>query len=336
MDMQKLLSIKRIILGLLLIGLLVLGGSCRSHANGEHEQVRILILHSYHIEYEWTQTIDDGISSVLDGKGYIIKKIFMDTKRHSCEAFKTMAGQNALAVIQEFKPQILLAVDDNAQEYCARFLVNRPDIAIVFCGVNADITTYNYPGTNATGVIERPYVRESIEILKKLTPNIRSISVLTDKGNTSDGFVRYLKDQNIPIQIDKIQIVATFAEWKSAITHLQSDAIMIYTYHTLMEQDVNVPPQTVMQWTNQHLNKPSIGFFNFAVQDGILLGNAESGFEHGQLAAQKVIEIIQGKKTTEITVTKAEKRLILVNGKTAARLGIDITPLRTIADKIFE
>ncbi len=309
---------------------------CGSSDPRKHEKPRILIVHSYHLEYPWTHAIDDGIMSVLGTKGYTIQKVFMDTKRNTEESFKIAAGKKALAIVKKFKPDIVLATDDNAQEYCAQFLVNKTNLSIVFCGLNEEISKYHYPGNNATGVTEQPLIRSSLDFLKKLALNIRSFTILTDKGNTSEGFVAYFKKQKLPVQIDQIVITESFDHWKDVVKKLRSDALIIYTYHTIHDKGKYVEPTTVMEWTTQHLKKPSVGFFDFSIAGGVLLGDVESGFEHGQLAGQRAIEILDGKKTTELPVVEACRGMFLINAKTAAKLGIDISSLRNIADKIYE
>lgn len=328
------MRIKLRIAAVLMLFLCITG--CSSRGEKFSHQARILIVHSYHIEYPWTHSIDDGIMHVLNGKGYTIRKFFMDTKRNDSKSFKINQGKRVLDTMRNFKPQVIITSDDDAQEYVGKQLVNNSFVSVVFCGVNSAISLYNYPANNVTGVCERAFIRSSLELLKKVVPNVSSFTILSEAGNTSQGFIDYLNELNLPIQIDNIVLTHDFHRWKDVILSLKSDALIIYMYYNIKEHGKLVNPDDVLSWTIRNLKKPSIGFADFGIEGGILLGRTESGFEQGELAAQKVVEIIQGKNASEIPIDYGHKGLILINRKTAAKLGIDISPLKSIADRIID
>jgi len=54
------------------------------------------------------------------------------------------------------EPDVLIAVDDNAQKYAAKYFVNHPRIKIVFSGINGSVQPYGYDtANNVTGILER-------------------------------------------------------------------------------------------------------------------------------------------------------------------------------------
>ncbi len=317
--------------------LLMLGSfiNCGSVLPQTEREARILVIHSYHIEFDWTQTIDEGIMEVLRNKGYRIMKYFMDTKRHTDEPFIRQASQHALDLVKSFKPNVVIASDDNVQKYVGRFLVNRPDVSVVFCGVNDNPIRYGYPGHNVTGIRELPMLRSSLNLLKMVCPQVKSFTVFSSKGATSNGFIHYLKTLNLDIQVDDIVATDSFSQWKTAWLKIKSDAVITYEYHNLQENGQPVDPDIVLRWTVAHMNKPVIGFFAGDIQEGFLLGQVQSGFEQGELAAKKAIEILKGKKAGEIPITIARGGLVVINANTACRMGIDISPIENIADEIF-
>lgn len=315
---------------LLLTSLFTCGPAGESHG----KKAKILVLHSYHIEYLWTRSIDDGIMETLGDKGFIVKKIFMDTKRNTGEAFKQEAGKKALAEIDAFKPAIVIASDDNAQEYAGKYLAGRNGLTLVFCGVNSGPGHYNYPAANVTGILERPFIRGALDLLEKIKPGIRTFTVLTDNSPTSRGFVDYLEHLNLGIAIDKIVETDDWNRWQQEVKKISSGAVITYMYHTVSHNGSVLEPHRVMEWTVRNLDRPTLGFFDFAVTDGVLLGYVESGFEHGELAAKMAMEILQGKKAGEIPISTARKGLLIINKTTAETLGIDTSPIENIADKV--
>ena len=59
-------------------------------------------------------------------------------------------------MIDETQPDIILAVDDDAQNYVARYYINHPHIRVVFAGVNNDPAEYGFDrASNVSGILER-------------------------------------------------------------------------------------------------------------------------------------------------------------------------------------
>ena len=121
----------------------------------------MLLVHSYHQGYRWVDTITEGVRSAIQGTGLELDIFCMDAKRHTDEAWKIDAGRRAKKRVDQYHPDIILAADDDAQQYFAAFYLNTA-LPVVFTGVDADPSKYGYPAANVTGVIERPHFKESL------------------------------------------------------------------------------------------------------------------------------------------------------------------------------
>ncbi|MDY6951560.1 MAG: hypothetical protein SWE60_08615, partial [Thermodesulfobacteriota bacterium] len=97
---------------------------------------KILYVDSYHQGYPWSDGITEGIQEVLQGKDVELKIIRMDTKRHTSEGFKREAASKAKALIEDFKPDVVIASDDNASKYLIMPYYRDASLPFVFCGVN--------------------------------------------------------------------------------------------------------------------------------------------------------------------------------------------------------
>jgi hypothetical protein len=105
-------------------------------AAGDLKGKKVLFIDSYHEGYEWSDGITKGVKQVLDGKGIELKIVRMDTKRNGGEEFKKQAGEKAKAAIEEFKPDVVIAADDNASKYIIVPFFKDSPLPFVFCGVN--------------------------------------------------------------------------------------------------------------------------------------------------------------------------------------------------------
>lgn len=78
---------------------------------------RILYVNSYHVGFEGSDPITDGIQVVLERAKVNLKVIYMDTKRNPSDEFSRAAALKAKTVIEEFQPDVVIASDDNASKY---------------------------------------------------------------------------------------------------------------------------------------------------------------------------------------------------------------------------
>lgn len=304
---------------------------------------KILVVHSYHPEYPWVAAINEGIQKSLEDTGVVLETIYMDTKRHTLPKFKEHAGELARKKIDEWKPDVVIAADDNAQVYVTRNYVGKKAPLFVFCGVNAEPSEYGFPAANVTGILERPHFLASFELAQKIIPNIRRIAVISDTDATSLGALNFIQREEPPVKILDYRMITEFKGWKQRVEeyNVDADALFIYMYHTIKETKspdaVSMDPKKVMGWTGENCKIPTVGFFEFSIEDGMLCGVAESGQEHGFEAGTMALALLNGTDIRKLPVKLAQKGISMVNLGTAKKLGITV-PQDVIAsvDKVIQ
>jgi len=295
---------------------------------------KVLVVHSYHKEYEWVAQITRGIKRSFEKSCVQLEQFYMDTKQRSDLNWKIEAGEAAHDVVRRWKPDVIIAVDDNAQEYFAKKLAGLDWPDVVFCGVNASPENYGYPANNVTGILERPNFVATLRMLKDILPSVRRIAVISDNSPTSAGAMEYMKNENVDVEAVCWKTPDTFEEWKNAVLEVQdtADAIVTYMYHTVRADDAvrNMTPRDVMEWTVENSKIPVVGFFVFSIDDGALCGAVESGTEHGWEAGKIALEILKGKSAGDFPVQTAKRTQAMLNLEAARRLGI------TVGDQVLE
>ena len=285
---------------------------------------RILLVHSYHPEYPWVAAITAGVQHELAGTGAELDVFYMDTKVRTSEAWKQEAGRLAQQRLAASRPDVVITADDNAQQYFAQELAG-DSLAIVFCGVNADPSLYGFPAPHVTGIIERPHFIQTLGLARRLG-SIRRIAMLSCDDETSRGAFSAMKQADLDVEVTEWLLTNSFPQWQDAILRWNGavDAIGIYMYHTLHDTTtgVSMDPGQVVSWTSQAATVPTLGFFDFAIENGLLIGQVESGFEHGQRAAHYALEILRGRSPGSLPVRRADAGVLMVNKTTARRLGI--------------
>jgi ABC-type uncharacterized transport system substrate-binding protein len=259
-----------------------------------------------------------------------LQVFYMDTKRHADESFGRRAGLAARKAMNQWMPRVVIAADDNAQEYFAKDHTGRDDVQIVFCGVNAEPRLYGYPAANITGVLERPHLTGSLEVLQRLRPNARRVALLSDHSPVSRWALEWMKGQAGQFDVVLCEAAETFGQWQAAVRRAQekADALVVYRYDTLhQEGDPELmEAKAVMAWTTTHSLIPIVGLLDTALDDGAVCGQVQSGVAQGMRAGQMAMEILSGKTAEQIPVASASPGPSMVNLRAADRLGVRVAP----------
>jgi ABC-type uncharacterized transport system substrate-binding protein len=291
---------------------------------------RALILHSYGPDYAWTRDVDIGLRRGLgDLHRFSLRWHYMDLKRHPWSASRTQAGVQARRIIDEWKPELIIAIDDDAQQYAAKYYVNRPGIRIVFAGVNGAIEPYGYDkANNVTGVLERPPVQAMKEALLLAAGGrkaLRIMEISDDSENVKRDHEFMQKTDWAPVVHAGTETVGTFPAWQRAVLAAggKADVIVTINYRQLRrsEEDVRlVPPEEVVRWTVEHATIPMVGINGFFVEDGGMLAIAKSPFEQGEAAAAMARKMLDdGVPAADIPVETPRQFVVLMRPQLMAR-----------------
>lgn len=275
---------------------------------------RILILHSYDKEYSWVKDVNTGLKRVLDKRrDYTLRWYYLDTKRHPWPEYKANAGTAARRVIDEMQPDIIIAVDDDAQQYVTRHYLDHPHIKIVFAGVNNEPQAYGFDhAANVTGILERQpldALKESLLIAAQrngLKLPLR-IGFIGDQSETVLDDEKYFRNYAwAPFLVVDSRLVSTYAEWQEAVQDSvgKTDFLITSNYRKVMRSASDptlVPAHELIAWTESHSKVPVVGTNGFFAEDGGMLAIGTSPYEQGEVAARLATEILDhGKRPDQL------------------------------------
>ncbi|MBN2017598.1 MAG: hypothetical protein JW794_05665 [Candidatus Cloacimonetes bacterium] len=310
---------KKIIM-LLLAALFIIIGCSKSPK-------KILVIYSYHPEYEWCKQEKKGIYEIFNDQDITIESFYMDTKRKTDKTWEKNVTTEAIQKIDSFKPDIVIVCDDNACRLVASKYIDKK-FPFIFTGINGDPEDYGMPAKNITGVIERNLIEGTIGLLQQLDPSVRSVAIITDNSVTSQAAVTRFTQENFPVDLYDVFMTDNYDDWKKYVRkiHSEVDALGIYLYFTLRDpgSDESIPNERVLNWTLDNTPIPTFSFEAFSVLGGVLCGETQSGYEQGREAALMAKEILSGTKPSQLTVRMPKKGTLMVNEKTAQKLGITI------------
>ncbi len=327
------------------------------------ESKRVYIAASYEENHICGGPQEEGVIKGLNKTGWFegmnleIKRYYMDTKRKNTtpESMKKEAN-TVFKQMKEFKPEVLVVVDDNAFREVALPLAGDKDLSVVFSGMNGQPETYNAkkrfmdkrerPGGNITGVYEKLYLVRSMIVIQSATPGLKGKKIvgITDHSPTGNALTIQFEIElkNKPKNIDwEHRRVKDWQEYTSLIKKLNDDEEIRAIYPvalTLKVSDtVTYTEPEIFRWTMENSRKPEMALNYFFAKIGLFGGAAVDFKTMGFLAGKKAGQILNGEKPGKLPIEDAPDYAIVFNLKRAKELGIAIPhPILTAADHVYQ
>ena len=288
---------------------------------GQHALAQTcLYLSSYHQEYEWNAGIERGLFAVLEGKCEVAT-FYMDTKRNKGEEYALKMGALAKAFIEETKPDVVVAADDNASKYVVAPYFRDGETPFVFCGVNWTVEQYAYPYTNATGMIEVSPIKKLLKDVQKVLQNPdKGVFLAADVPTQHKEFARIEKLYAKSGVEMKPVFVTTMAAWKSAYADAQSaDFVFVSNSSGIKEWDADSARETV----TEHTKVLSITTYEW-MTDFAMLGMTKIAEEQGEWAGAVALRILAGESPANIPIVPNRRSNVFVNPRLLSLADIEL------------
>ncbi len=288
-------------------------------------QVRkILWVDSYHREYEWSAGIEKGIRQVLAKTDVELCIVRMDTKREPAEKSKRAAALRAREAIEKFRPDVVIASDDNAVKYLVVPYLKDTTLPVVFCGVNWDAALYGLPAGNVAGMVEVDLVETQLMHLARYARGKR-IGYLSGDTETERKIIDIYNKRFFNGRL-KSYLVTTFADFQKQFLRAQQevDMLYIYNYAGIVDWD----PVRAETFLLSNVRIPT-GSHNPFMAPYVLVAVAKLPEEQGEWAARSALRILDGADPVGIPTARNERGRLIVNLKMADALDI-VFPVDTL------
>jgi ABC-type uncharacterized transport system substrate-binding protein len=277
---------------------------------------RILIIYSYKSDSALVREEEGAIASILNNSDArpIIRRHFMGMDKSWSGRSLNIIKHDIDRAIADFRPRILISMDDEARAYIAREYGGRNDVNIIFGGVDETIDSQPFfEQKNVTGILEKLPLLATQELLKYLSNKPLTLMIIGDASVSAQAeakqIIRYDWGENK--LLSSIQI-KDFQSWQEKILENSdaSDIIFITGYRQLRRSiysDDIVPGQEVIEWTSAHTKSLLFANDNDFIEDGGIITLACSPREQAREAALLALKIIAGKNPTELPIKSGQE-----------------------------
>ncbi len=266
---------------------------------------QVLILHSYHYGYTWTDSINEGIFSTFGKKAPLDNLIveYMNSKRHDPKQISPHLYNLYKEIYKNASLDLIIATDNNALDFLQHYRDDLfPGVPVVFCGINDIEMAQLRQSKNITGVGEKIDIKSTLNIIKKLHPNVTSIAAIAD--NTETGQININLFLQAIKQVDGLTPIVltdlTADELRSRLGKLNPNTAILNLSFFRDAAGRSFSVEQANNLLNQSTNLPRYTAWDFMLGPGVIGGTLVSGKLQGEAAANLAIMILNGERPDRI------------------------------------
>jgi putative tryptophan/tyrosine transport system substrate-binding protein len=192
------------------------------------------------------------------------------------------------------------------------------------------------PGGNITGVtfVSSDLAAKRFQFLREIAPNLARVAVIWNPDHVDPEYREtQTAAKTLAIQLQSLEVRSAedFDTAFQIATDARIEALIPITSRLML---TNRP--RIIEFSRQHQLLLASGFGPW-VREGALLSYGPDTDASTKRAAVYVDKILHGAKPDELPIEQPTKFQLLINGKTAKSLGLDIPPtLLATADQVIE
>ncbi len=296
---------------------------------------RILVLHSGTQGSPWVEQVDRGMRQALEQnrRPLSVEWNYLGIAGPTGSRNSAVAAAEARRAIDRFKPDMLIAIDDEANELLARDYVGRERPDILYVSINRPAADYGYSGApNVSGIAETmPWeaLREGlIQMFPGRTPTVAVLGVdtVTDRAELADlsGF-----DWG-PAQVTEKALVSTAGAWREFVERVAGvDALLILGDQDLPDDDGVVRSAAEMsRWTQDNARPLPIGTQIEFVAGGGALSFSPPPDYYGESAIRLALDWLDDRSTPgPPPAVESSHFEVAVRQEALARRGVTLPPI---------
>lgn len=288
----------------------------------------ILIINSYHKGVKWSDDIVNSALSVLKDSNLDIEVSieYMDTKRFQDDKYIDNLYSIYKHKYSNKQFDAILSTDDSA----FNFLIKHsneifPNTPIIFSGLNCfhDYMIEDYP--MFTGVVENIAIKDTLNCALSFHPNVKNIILVCD--NTATGIsIRKSLEELIPKYKPSINFILNedlnfihnpgFRD----VFSKNSLILLLSGITTDYSNDILIGNKTFLIPSNFSI--PIYSVWDFFLGHDILGGKVISGYNHGKIAGNLMLRVLQGESPSNILVVKNSDSNYMFDSRELAKFHI--------------
>ena len=298
------------------------------------EREQILMLNSYHQNFNWNEGIFRGVTEVLRPRetGLTLHVEYMDTKRVEFNAQYEKQLRDVYAhKYAGMALDLIMVTDNNAFDFMRRHHEELfPTVPVVFCGVGFLREELLRDQPLFTGVAEPVGARATLEWALRLHPGTRNVFVINDFTPTGQAMAMAIREQLKGLD-PAVTVECCANEGLNGLLEridgLPKDSLVLMG---VFNRDVNGNFYDVAEASTAVTRRAKVPVYGLIESDlghGIVGGLLLSGVDQGRSMAQLALHVLAGRSPSEIPVIQPETWVPKFDFDQLRRFDISLTEL---------
>lgn len=297
-----------------------------------NELKEVLLIHSYHKGYIWTDDISKTIEKNFSSdKNIELTTVYMDTKRIDDSSYLANLAKLYKQQFTNRTFDLIIISDNNAFDFMELYYDSLfKNVPVLFCGINnydknmLDRLTFK----NISGVAEEVDIEKNFELISRLHPNLKNLLIINDTSTTGYAvkkdlakiIEKYKSKFNIEYT-DNLEIsdlktkVSTLEKANSAILFVllfKDTTGQYFTYKQSFEEVKKVS------------QVPIYGLWDFYLNSGMVGGLLTSAVAQAETVSKMALEILYGKNIKDIPILEKSPNLYMFNYDELKRFNLNV------------
>lgn len=296
------------------------------------ENKEVLLLHSYHKEYKWTDEISKAIEKTFDTYSHIdMTTLYMDTKRVVGPIYFQKLAALYKEQLSNRKFDLIIVSDNNAFEFMIRYHeILFENVPVLFCGINnfdKALLDENNMKNFTSGVVEQVDIEKNFRLISLLQPKVKNLLILNDQSKTGYAVKRdlnpiikkYEKRFNIEY-IDNMDIDLL----ENKVKNLKDDTAILFLLMFKDKTGKYFTYKRSFQRIRNVSNVPIYGLWDFYLNYGLVGGLLTSAKAQGEAVSQMALQVLNGKEVTKIPILEKSPNRYLFDYKELKRFNLKL------------
>lgn len=295
----------------------------------------VLLLHSYHKGYAWS----DDISKTIEKELFSYQDIELSTEYMDTKRITTPSYLNKLAILykEKFSKRnfdLIIVSDNNAFDFAVKHKDTLfKNIPILFCGINNFDKKHFYDNNlqkNMTGILEGVDLEKNIQLITKLHPNVNKLLILNDRSKTG---LALKKDLEPIIQKYKFQLQIEYIDnmnikaIETKVSQLDENTIILFLLFSKDKEDQYFTYKKGFKKIKASANVPIYGVWDFYIKYGLVGGLLTSAVSQGESVSTMAVDILtKNKSIQDIPIVSKSPNKYIFNYYEVQKYSIKIEP----------
>jgi len=261
---------------------------------------QVLVLHSYHPGFLWTEEIERGISRAFKSQKSLAELHieYLDCKRLSPETVFVPMAELFARKYAGIPISAIICTDDNALNFMLSYREKLfPGVPVIFCGIN-NFTPARIGGhRNITGVVEDFDLASTVELALRLHPQTRHLALVSDGSATGKANTERFR-QITPSFLDRVTVHELVdlsqEELEERLQLLPRDTVILFVSFYVDRLGRSYSLQKSFDLIDRNANLPVYSAWDFVLGTGIVGGRLVDGEKQGALAASLALRTLAG------------------------------------------